>query len=64
MQGEIEGSEGMEKLSKLAVSSWQHTLKTSICCCGVGLHTGDKITMELRPAAANTGIVFRRTDVA
>lgn len=64
MQGEIEGSEGMEKLSKLAVSSWQHTLKTSICCCGVGLHTGDKITMELHPAAANTGIVFRRTDVA
>ena len=64
MQGKIEGSEGMGKLSKLAVSSCQHTLKSSICCCGVGLHTGDKITMELHPAAANSGIMFRRTDVA
>lgn len=43
---------------------WQRTLKSSIRCTGVGLHTGDKITMELHPAAADTGIVFRRTDVA
>jgi len=30
---------------------------------GVGLHTGTKVYMTLRPAAANTGIVFRRTDL-
>jgi len=30
---------------------------------GVGLHTGAKVYMTLRPAAANTGIVFRRTDL-
>lgn len=54
----------MEELSKLAASSWQRTLKSSIRCSGVGLHTGDKITMELHPAAADSGIVFRRTDVA
>ena len=53
----------MEELSKLAVSTWQRTLKSSIRCSGVGLHTGDKITMELHPAAASTGIVFRRSDV-
>ena len=54
----------MEELSKLAASSWQRTLKSSIRCSGVGLHTGDKISMELHPAAADTGVVFRRIDVA
>ena len=54
----------MEELSKLAASSWQRTLKSSIRCSGVGLHTGDKISMELHPTAADTGIVFRRIDVA
>ncbi|HZT86534.1 MAG TPA: UDP-3-O-acyl-N-acetylglucosamine deacetylase [Stellaceae bacterium] len=40
----------------------QRTLKTSIGCRGVGLHSGRKVSMTLRPAAAGTGIVFRRTD--
>ncbi len=53
----------MEELSRLTASSWQRTLKSSIRCNGVGLHTGDKVTMELHPAAADTGILFRRTDV-
>ena len=42
----------------------QRTLKTSIGCCGIGLHSGAMVTMHLRPAAPNTGIRFRRTDVA
>jgi UDP-3-O-[3-hydroxymyristoyl] N-acetylglucosamine deacetylase len=41
----------------------QRTLKNVIRATGVGLHTGDKVYMTLRPAAANTGIVFRRTDL-
>lgn len=41
----------------------QRTLKTSIRATGVGLHTGEKVYMTLRPAAANTGIVFRRVDL-
>jgi UDP-3-O-[3-hydroxymyristoyl] N-acetylglucosamine deacetylase len=41
----------------------QRTLKNSIRATGVGLHTGKKIYMTLRPAAANTGIVFRRVDL-
>ncbi len=40
----------------------QQTLKTAIGCRGVGLHTGRKVAMTLRPAAVGTGIVFRRTD--
>ena len=41
----------------------QRTLKNSIRATGVGLHTGEKVYMTLRPAAANTGIVFRRMDL-
>src|SRR5262245_60386249 len=42
----------------------QRTLKNSIRASGVGLHTGKKVLMVLRPALADTGIVFRRTDIA
>ncbi len=41
----------------------QRTLKNSIKATGVGLHTGDKVLLTLRPAATNTGIVFRRIDL-
>lgn len=41
----------------------QRTLKNVIRATGVGLHTGDKVYMTLRPAAPDTGIVFRRTDL-
>ena len=41
----------------------QRTLKEIVKTTGVGLHSGRKVTLTLRPAAANTGIVYRRTDV-
>jgi UDP-3-O-[3-hydroxymyristoyl] N-acetylglucosamine deacetylase len=41
----------------------QRTLKNVIRATGVGLHTGEKIHIALRPAAPDTGIVFRRTDL-
>ena len=41
----------------------QRTLKEPIRSTGIGLHTGRKVHMVLRPAPANTGIVFRRTDL-
>jgi UDP-3-O-[3-hydroxymyristoyl] N-acetylglucosamine deacetylase len=41
----------------------QRTLKEPIRSTGIGLHTGRKVHMVLRPAPPNTGIVFRRTDV-
>jgi UDP-3-O-[3-hydroxymyristoyl] N-acetylglucosamine deacetylase len=40
----------------------QRTLKNTIKATGVGLHTGTKVFLTLRPAAADTGIVFRRLD--
>jgi UDP-3-O-[3-hydroxymyristoyl] N-acetylglucosamine deacetylase len=42
----------------------QRTLKTSVRATGVGLHTGRKVTMALRPAPVDTGIVFCRSDLA
>lgn len=41
----------------------QRTLKTSVQFSGVGLHTGRHVEVELRPAAANSGIVFCREDL-
>lgn len=41
----------------------QRTLKKAISATGVGLHNGEKVTLTLRPAAANTGIVFKRVDL-
>ena len=41
----------------------QRTLKNIIRATGVGLHTGEKVYLTLRPAPANTGIIFRRIDL-
>ena len=41
----------------------QHTLKAPISCVGVGLHSGRKVSMTIRPAAEDHGIVFHRTDL-
>jgi UDP-3-O-[3-hydroxymyristoyl] N-acetylglucosamine deacetylase len=42
----------------------QRTLKNTIRATGVGLHTGKKVLMTLRPAPPDSGIVFRRSDLA
>jgi UDP-3-O-[3-hydroxymyristoyl] N-acetylglucosamine deacetylase len=41
----------------------QRTLKNSIRATGVGLHTGEKVTLTLRPAPPNTGVIFHRSDL-
>ncbi len=42
----------------------QRTLKSLTRAVGVGVHSGQKVELTLRPAPADTGIVFRRTDLA
>ena len=42
----------------------QRTLREPIQSAGVGLHSGQKVQMTLRPAPVDTGIVFRRTDLS
>lgn len=41
----------------------QRTIDKKASCSGVGLHTGNKVTVTFRPADPNTGIRFKRTDV-
>lgn len=42
---------------------FQRTIKSSITCEGIGLHTGKPVKMTLKPAPAGTGVVFVRTDL-
>jgi len=51
-------------MASMARTIRQRTLKHAIHCSGIGLHSGEKVGMSLRPADADTGIVFRRTDLA
>jgi UDP-3-O-[3-hydroxymyristoyl] N-acetylglucosamine deacetylase len=44
-------------------TGWQRTLKAPISCVGTGVHSGKRVSMTLRPAPANHGIAFRRTDL-
>ena len=41
----------------------QRTLKQATKVTGIGLHSGKKVTLTLRPAPANTGIIYARTDL-
>ena len=42
----------------------QRTIKSPVTFQGTGLHSGDDITVTLRPAEVDTGVVFIRTDLA
>ena len=41
----------------------QRTISKQVSAIGVGLHKGEKVSITLRPASANAGIVFRRVDL-
>ena len=41
----------------------QRTLQNKVSCAGVGLHSGQKVQLELRPADVDSGIIFLRTDL-
>jgi UDP-3-O-[3-hydroxymyristoyl] N-acetylglucosamine deacetylase len=41
----------------------QRTLRRTISCAGIGLHSGNKVTLSLKPAAADSGVRFRRSDL-
>ena len=54
----------LDRLRRAAAAPRQRTLRTSIGCVGIGLHTGARVAVTLKPASSDTGIVFRRADVA
>ena len=41
----------------------QRTLRRQISCVGIGLHSGNRVNLRLRPAPADSGICFRRIDL-
>ena len=43
--------------------SAQRTLRRSVSCTGIGLHSGNKVTLSLKPAAVDSGIRFQRSDL-
>lgn len=48
---------------KNVTASFQTTLKQSVSCSGIGIHTGNPSFITLKPATPNTGIVFTRMDI-
>ncbi len=64
MDGMLEFSPDAQDLTlSHAAGPLQRTLKSAICCVGVGLHSGHRVNVTLRPAAVGAGIVFRRVDL-
>ncbi len=45
------------------VTSIQQTIRRPVACSGIGLHSGNKVTLRLKPAPADHGIVFKRLDL-
>src|SRR5690554_5443072 len=41
----------------------QRTIRRPITCAGIGLHSGKKVALSLKPAAADAGVRFRRSDL-
>ena len=50
-------------LSKHSSHKMQTTLENKVSCSGIGLHSGSQVNLVVYPAPANSGIVFKRTDV-
>jgi len=45
------------------LTHYEHTIRTPVTCSGIGLHSGAKVNMQILPARAGSGIVFRRVDL-
>jgi UDP-3-O-[3-hydroxymyristoyl] N-acetylglucosamine deacetylase len=63
LRGAINAMDGTPQILLSIPAMWQRTLKTPIGCVGVGLHSGKRVSLNLRPADPGHGIVFRRTDL-
>ncbi|MCC2646329.1 MAG: lpxC [Rickettsiaceae bacterium] len=50
-------------LNKFYMTIQQTTIKNPISCYGIGVHSGERVNLTLKPANKNTGIIFIRTDV-
>lgn len=46
-----------------AATMQQHTVKKTVVCKGIGIHSGADVTLKIKPSAADTGFIFVRTDL-
>lgn len=63
MDGMLHPMSGHGEEAVSTVATTRRSLKSAIGCVGTGLHSGRRISLNLRPAHAGHGIVFRRTDL-
>lgn len=63
MDGMLHSTTGPDTSAVQSVPVSHRTLRAAIGCVGIGLHSGRRVALALRPAAIGTGIVFRRTDL-
>ncbi len=61
--GRVKGRTGHEVFQAFMQAQLEQTISGSIVLSGIGLHSGAPVQLRLLPAAAGTGIVFRRTDL-
>lgn len=47
----------------VATAMHQHTVKKTVICKGIGIHSGADVTLKIKPSAADTGFIFVRTDL-
>ena len=62
-KGRVNGKAMATGRSRRAAPVRQRTLKSSIACSGVGLHSGAQVAMTLAPGEPDSGIIFVRTDI-
>lgn len=48
----------------IPVEPYQHTLRKTVSCCGIGLHSGRTVNLSIKPAPVNNGIRFFRIDMS
>ena len=53
----------MQRIVQQSVKNLQRTIRRPVFCSGIGLHSGQKVTLRLRPAPVNHGVVFKRLDL-
>jgi UDP-3-O-[3-hydroxymyristoyl] N-acetylglucosamine deacetylase len=58
------GQGTQNEIIKGAMEPYQYTLKRPVSCCGIGLHAGRTVNLTIKPAPANSGIRFVRSDLA
>jgi UDP-3-O-[3-hydroxymyristoyl] N-acetylglucosamine deacetylase len=56
-------NDNLSLIHEFSALKYEQTIRSTVACSGIGLHSGAPVSMRIVPAASGTGIVFRRTDL-